>query len=280
MTPDQKRILYWRPIALFVAAFIGLNVFGVIGYLASLNTYVVLILSQVLVVLGIALLYRRFVATDAPGWPTLSPRGLSPLTIVLTILGAVTLGFFSNLLGALIVEVVPGMREIAENYQQTVEDLLLPDDAFSQVLGAFAVALVAPICEEFLFRATILPELTRTRRARNAIILNGLLFGAMHANPMAFIPLSIVGIFLAHLTLSSGGVFLAILAHAALNTANGVVLPRIAHLAETAPEDAGLLSTLKALAVVTPLAAFFWWSVHRELRRIKPTTSSNAPSPH
>ncbi|TXD34115.1 CPBP family intramembrane metalloprotease [Lujinxingia vulgaris] len=276
MTPDEKRILYWRPIALFVAAFIGLNLFGAFGYLASLNTYVVLILSQVLVVLGIALAYRRFVATDAPGWPRLSPRGLSPLAIVLTILAAVTLGFFANLLGALIVEVVPGMREIAESYQQTVESLLLPDDAFSQVLGAVAVALIAPLCEEFLFRATILPELARTRRARNAIILNGLLFGAMHANPMAFVPLSIVGIFLAHITLSSGGVFLAILAHAALNTANGVVLPRIAHLAETAPEDAGLLSTLKALALVTPLAIFFWWSIHRELKRIAPASSSES----
>lgn len=276
MTPDEKRILYWRPIALFVAAFIGLNLFGVFGYLANLNTYVVLILSQVLVVVGIALAYRRFVATDAPRWPRLSPRGLSPLALVLTILAAVTLGFFSNLLGALIVEVVPGMREVAESYQQTVESLLLPDDAFSQVLGAVAVALIAPLCEELLFRATILPELARTRRARNAIILNGLLFGAMHANPMAFVPLSIVGIFLAHLTLSSGGVFLAILAHAALNTANGVVLPRIAHLAETAPEDAGLLSTLKAMALVTPLAIFFWWSIHRELKRIAPASSSES----
>lgn len=280
MTPDEKRFIHWRPIALFVAAFIALNIFGVLGHFARMNVYVVVMLSQVFIVLGIALAYRRFIATDVTSWPKLSPRGLSPLAIVLTILAAVTMGFFSNLLGGLIVEVIPGMREIAESYQQSVEGLLLPDDVFSQILGALAVALVAPICEEMLFRATILPELARTRRARNAIILNGLLFGAMHGNPMAFLPLSIVGIFLAHLTLASGGVFLAILAHAALNTANGVVLPRLAHLVETTPEDAGLLSTLKGLAVITPLAIFFWWSITRELRRISPDTPSPTHAPH
>ncbi|WP_158542419.1 type II CAAX endopeptidase family protein [Lujinxingia litoralis] len=276
MTPEEKRILRWRPIALFIAAFIGLNAFGVLGYLTRLNTYLVLILSQVLVVMGIAILYRRTLARDASGWPSLSPRGLSPLAIVLTVLAAVTLGFFSNALGALIVEVFPGMRELAESYQESVKDLLLTDDLLSQILGAISVALIAPICEEYLFRGTILPELARTRRARNAIILNGLLFGAMHANPMAFVPLSIVGIFLAHLTLSSGGLFLAILAHAALNTANGVVLPRVAEVIEAAPEDADIWSTLKALAILTPIATFFWWTLSRELRRLKNSPPSQS----
>ncbi len=76
---------------------------------------------------------------------------------------------------------------------------------------------------------------------------------------MGFVSLALVGAFFAHLTMRSESLWPAVLAHAALNTANGVVLPLLAGDLASSAEPPELPVILAGLAITAPLAAAGWW---------------------
>ncbi len=268
-----------RPIILYLAILFFFIAFNVLLFFLPFDMRVGSILTQIVVLLGGALLYRKFFSHPEVKWPNFRILGMSGWALVLVVLCSVALGLMSNVLVALQLELFPALKDTAMEYQELVEDLLLPDSVGAQIVGALAVAVVAPICEEILFRGTILPEQRRGQLTAGAIVLNGLLFSLMHlSNPVGFLALAIVGSYFAHVTIRSNALWGAILGHAALNLVNGVILIRVAVLFDIDGVEAAEETDLVALFVVTFIlvcaVAFLWWL---SIRLIKSPDSNDNP---
>lgn len=88
-------------------------------------------------------------------------------------------------------------------------------------LGAIAAAAVlAPFGEEVFFRGTLLPVLARTAGAGTAIVVQALVFGALHVSarnwPLA-IPLALVGALTGWLYVRTRSIAVPIVAHVVFN---------------------------------------------------------------
>ncbi len=209
----------------FVVAFLMVAVGGFLQLLLPLAF--ALMLSETLCVLGPALAYQRaFPGSWHPVFrSTPWPLGARPTVLMFTT--TILIGLGANVLAALVVYFVPSLHERQGEYMIVMQQLLNPPELWKAMAGAVAITVFAPVCEEVLFRGTLLKIQLRHLPAGLAIGLNGLLFGMIHFNEMSLVPLTIVGAFFAWLTWRSNSVWPAIASHAALNAVNGVILPRI-----------------------------------------------------
>lgn len=102
-----------------------------------------------------------------------------------------------------------------------IENYLRSDHVFLFTL--FHVAVVPAICEELLFRGYVLRNFEKSMIPIVAIIVSGLLFGIYHIRLTQLIPLSVLGMLLAWMTMRTGSIWPAIVAHFA-NNASAVTL--------------------------------------------------------
>ncbi|MXX08968.1 MAG: CPBP family intramembrane metalloprotease, partial [Synechococcus sp. SB0667_bin_8] len=97
-------------------------------------------------------------------------------------------------------------------------DLVLNSrDRTALVFFALTACLLAPLYEELVFRATILPVMARSYGAGVGVLLSSLLFAAAHLSLVEFFPLLILGLGLGWLRLRSGRLSACVLMHAAWN---------------------------------------------------------------
>jgi len=101
--------------------------------------------------------------------------------------------------------------------QTSVELLVNSDWATRAVIGLFAVGL-APAVEEALFRGVLFPVLRDAGWPRAAWLGGSLLFGLIHGNPAAFLPLAGFGLFLTWLYHRTGNLLAPVAAHMLFNT--------------------------------------------------------------
>ena len=88
--------------------------------------------------------------------------------------------------------------------------------------GAVALAIVvavvlAPVFEEIFFRGFFYPPLRNRLGPMRAVILDGVIFGALHMRPESILSLVIVGIILAYVYEKTESILAPILAHALYN---------------------------------------------------------------
>ena len=267
-----------RPLVIYLTILVLFFLFAGIAFAAGADTYFAIIVSQLLVILGGAILYEKKFAPKRTPWLAFNKLGMPAWILLLVALTAIALGFLGNILAAATVELFPPLQETAQRYQENIEELLLGQDLLPQLLGALSVAIIAPLCEEYLFRRTLLTEQLRHQGFLMAILVNGLLFSAMHANPVAFLALFLIGAFLAHITLRTGAIWAAIVAHAALNTVNGVILPRVAERM-AAPTELTSSEIAVALLLVAPITFALWSLTIYAIRRFSsPETAHSSPS--
>jgi len=89
------------------------------------------------------------------------------------------------------------------------------------VVSAALVCVVAPMCEEILFRGYIFTALRRWRGTPAAAVITGLLFGAVHIGsaPVVYlVPLAALGFGLCLLYQRTGSLYPGIAAHALNNS--------------------------------------------------------------
>ena len=258
------------PYLLFAVALVALVILGGV-FQTLLPLALGLILTELICVMGPAWLFRRTRPELVEAFdPTLRRLGLPWWGLPVCMLAAAGLGVGAMLLSALLVELIPQLQPIAEAYRQSTSELLNPSSTLERVGAAIAVAVAAPIGEEYLFRGTILPAQRRREPLVMAVVMNGLLFGAVHLNPMTFVPLSILGMYLAHLTLTSGSLWPAIVGHATVNGLNGVILPLLFPElleADQPQQPAEIAELLLAMALVFPLALAAWAATIAGARR-------------
>jgi len=80
--------------------------------------------------------------------------------------------------------------------------------------GFLVIAVIAGVCEEFMFRGIIQNELYRgTKNIHVAVWVSAILFSAIHAQFFGFVPRMLLGALFGYLYYWSGNVFVPILAH-------------------------------------------------------------------
>lgn len=221
---------------------------------------------------AVALGFRHvWMGADGIVWPRFGAWGLSGgRTLALIALGAV-FALWANVMGGVIIELVPSLAKQALMYSARNRALLMPSEMWLAVIAALAVSVNAPLCEEFLFRGAILPATNRPGVAAwRAIVVNGVLFSLIHMSLVAALPLAVLGAALAHVTIKSRSIWPAVLVHALVNFINGVILPRMLPQTQD-PQvlDSGVL--FMSWAGLSFMCALLWWYVTRPNRPYSPS---------
>jgi uncharacterized protein len=140
--------------------------------------------------------------------------------------------------------------EIERQQTELIEGFLKSD--FNIVLALFHVAMVPAICEEILYRGFVLNLLRRTKAIWTTILITGIIFGFYHLRLSQVIPLAVIGIFLGWITIKSGSLIPAMIAHF-VNNAFSVLLVRLmpeSPLASSVPEMPPLWLVAGSIALI------------------------------
>ncbi|MFC5050724.1 CPBP family intramembrane glutamic endopeptidase [Rubritalea spongiae] len=105
-------------------------------------------------------------------------------------------------------------------HQQIVQEMINAVEVERKLILILGTCIIAPLAEEIIFRGYLYPVLKRYTEPVFAAIVTGIIFGAIHGNIWAVIPLSLFGILLAALYEWSGSIWSCILCHALFNSIN------------------------------------------------------------
>ena len=116
--------------------------------------------------------------------------------------------------------------------QVAVQMLLKAKSGDPALLAAmvFLTCVVAPVCEEIVFRGYLYGVLKRFSCPFFAAIFSGIIFAVIHGSLWALAPLIVVGIGLAVIYEISGSLWACILTHSAFNTVATVVMLSTPHV--------------------------------------------------
>ena len=155
------------------------------------------------------------------GWPQLlgltTPRvsrtvGTGLLVGLVVVPLALLLNYFSA-------ELIKLMHMTPED-QPTIKVLQLTSGWGQRICFGVAAILVAPVVEEVLFRGILYPTIKQMGFPRLAIYGTSLLFAAIHANLMTFIPLTFFALVLIALYEKTDNLLAPITAHCFFNSVN------------------------------------------------------------
>ena len=116
------------------------------------------------------------------------------------------LGFLNSF-----VPVPDSMSLMQESQYEMIKNFLTSDGVMW--FGLFHIALIPAFAEEFLFRGYILRAFEKSWGIIVAIIVSSLIFGMFHLQITNLLPLAALGAMLAVLTVYSGSIWPAVLAH-------------------------------------------------------------------
>ncbi len=106
--------------------------------------------------------------------------------------------------------------------EQDLVQILIDGSATIKVLSFFFIVILAPICEELLFRNLMLTLLLEKMSATASITISGILFGLLHLESVTSVPpLIIFGILLGWLRIKYHSIYFPIFAHI---TNNAIVI--------------------------------------------------------
>ena len=92
------------------------------------------------------------------------------------------------------------------------------------LLLIFFVGILAPICEEVVFRGAIFGGLKKEGNIFKAIMASGLLFGLLHMNINQASYAFVIGVLLGFLVEATGSIFSSILFHMLVNSSNAIMM--------------------------------------------------------
>jgi membrane protease YdiL (CAAX protease family) len=140
-------------------------------------------------------------------------RGWRPADVFAGIgtgIGALLLGAIVIAITSAVIAALTGHAPLVDNPVHSFGDRwLLP--------SALLAVLIAPICEELLFRGFVFGGLRTRLRFRWAALLSGVLFGLVHADAVRFLGLAVMGIVIAGVYERRRTLVAAMTAHATVN---------------------------------------------------------------
>ena len=134
-------------------------------------------------------------------------------TIRLTIMFSIGLIILSDEFDRLIQVFIP-----SPNYIIDLNSLLQPEGILGYILIIIAVAIIAPIGEELLFRGFLQQFLEQHwKDITRAILITSLFFSIIHMNPYWFIQIYVLGVMLGFLSWKTNSIFPPLILHALNN---------------------------------------------------------------
>jgi membrane protease YdiL (CAAX protease family) len=195
--PDLKSVL-----RLYLFVFASLLLLG--SYLQALHFEYGMIATQVLIILIPALLYWRRFALDQVTFARLRPLPLKFVPAIVILAAAMWLVNVFIAAG-----LVGGLMELGFKPLVVIE----PPTTWQQYLGYIVVLSVfAGICEEVLFRGTIMPALEQYGLVP-AIIFSSLLFALLHGSLLSLISTFSLGVIMAVIVIKTGSLWGGIIYH-------------------------------------------------------------------
>lgn len=138
---------------------------------------------------------------------------VSSETIKLTTMFSIGLIILSDEFDRLIQVFIP-----SPNYIIDLNNLLQPESILGYILLIIAVAIIAPIGEELLFRGFLQQFLEQNwKDITRAILITSLLFSIIHMNPYWFIQIYVLGVMLGFLSWKTNSIFPPLILHALNN---------------------------------------------------------------
>ncbi len=92
------------------------------------------------------------------------------------------------------------------------------------LLLIFFVGVLAPVCEEVVFRGAIFSGMKKEGNVFKAVIASGLLFGLLHMNINQASYAFVIGVLLGFLVEATGSIFSSIMFHILVNATNAVMM--------------------------------------------------------
>jgi membrane protease YdiL (CAAX protease family) len=174
-------------------------------------------ISQILFIFLPALLSTRFITLTPSNFLRL--RLPKPHLLVYPFFGMLSLQQLLQLY-LFVQEKIPlpdGVQKIVQQFKELFEEaykLLVSSASIPELLFViFVIAVVPAFAEEFLFRGVIQRSFERGISPRWAMVLSGLIFGLYHLNPLTFLPLAVLGIYLGFLAQRAESLWVPVAAH-------------------------------------------------------------------
>jgi membrane protease YdiL (CAAX protease family) len=215
-------------------------------YLQSVNIYSGLIVTELVIVLGSALVYTAVGKIDIISVFRLRRVAASTLlTCVLATVAAYPVGIFLNLVFNIILslfgQLIPTPVPVATNGLMYVANLAV-------------IGLIAGAAEELYFRGLILSGYSRFGRWP-AIVITALLFGLFHFNVQNFVAPVFLGIVFGYMTAATGSIYPAITGH----FVNNAISVTIAYAAVVLPDGQSAAQGTDTGVLIA--GAVFWGTI-------------------
>lgn len=119
------------------------------------------------------------------------------------------------------------------------------------VAGVIAVALVAPVVEEVIFRGLMMNRLSRVMPGWLAVVISAAVFGVCHGHPIWFAYAFVLGAVFGFIDLRAGSIWPSILGHLAFNAISQIlaVIPET----EEGTETVVAMGVLLVIGIAAPL---------------------------
>ncbi|MEM7126854.1 MAG: type II CAAX endopeptidase family protein [Chloroflexota bacterium] len=215
---DFVMVVLWMVLGFIFAAAVGMALLAVTGYLANPDQlesnppiWFFALFSSILYLVGIWAVYQRTVQRYTLSWEALGVNSFERqwlwrlpflLVIQLMAVSAINLLVITPLMG--------GEFENPQIEMITGGGLLTPSDLLVLLV---AIAIIAPIAEELLFRGMLYPLLRKRLSVWPAIVLNAALFSVVHFIPVLMPVLFVVGLMLAWVREQSNSIIPSIILH-------------------------------------------------------------------
>ena len=174
-------------------------------------------ISQIILILVPTIILTKFISNNI--WKFLRYQKPSLLQITLAFVGIFSLQQLLQLY-LVIQDLIPfpePIRQFLNQMKQLLEEtyrtLAGSQNLSELIFVTLIIALIPAFAEETLFRGMVQKVLENSMKPQAAIIITGVIFGIFHLNPLTFIPLSVIGIYLGFLTYKSENILIAISAH-------------------------------------------------------------------
>lgn len=109
------------------------------------------------------------------------------------------------------------VKEVLDQLDQLFElvyrQLIIANSVAELSFVLLVVAIVPGICEEVLFRGLFMKNLLIVKTPLSSIAISGIIFALIHFNPIALIPLIVLGMYLGFLVYRTQSIFIPIIAH-------------------------------------------------------------------
>ena len=102
--------------------------------------------------------------------------------------------------------------------QNVVSTTLQADTRWGIMAAFLSVGIMAPLCEELLFRGYLFHAVNKKYRTWPSVIITSFIFAAIHGQWFQLLPLFMAGFFLNVFYLHSGSLIATVLMHSAWNT--------------------------------------------------------------